>query len=74
MTTKSAEQNAPVRLNDDALEPVNGGAGSAFAGIESMMDNIKRGIGNGATQVRYHQESQTVGGNTKTVTQSHFRR
>ncbi|GJE25796.1 hypothetical protein [Methylobacterium organophilum] len=74
MTTKSAEQNAPVRLNDDELESVNGGAGSAFGDLNSMFNDIKRGIGNGATQVSYHQESQTVRGKTKTVTQSHFRR
>lgn len=74
MTTDQAISAQPVLLSDDALDQVHGGAQSPFAGIESMIDNIKRGIGNGATYVDYHHESKTVGGNTTTVTQSRFRR
>ncbi len=74
MTTDQTIGAQPVLLSDDALDQVHGGARSAFGDLDRMFNDIKRGIGNGATHVDYHHESKTVGGNTTTVTQSRFRR
>ncbi|UMY18352.1 hypothetical protein MMB17_03115 [Methylobacterium organophilum] len=52
MTTNSAEQNAPVRLNDDALEPVSGGARPPFSEF-TVFNELQRGVRNGAKTVDY---------------------
>ncbi|MGX5774936.1 hypothetical protein [Methylorubrum zatmanii] len=74
MTIDQAIGAQPVLLSEDTLDQVNGGARPAFGDFDGMFKDIQHGIRNGATHVSYHRESQTVGGKTKTVTQSSFRR